>query len=271
MITKQPRPSWQRGYWQISHFSEGGGEAAGCQYLPRGIMTVGTWQASPWVPISTDVPPYCCYWPEWAWPCNLLGQKGAISRMRPGGRTCHHGAHQPWLHLRRHNRTLPGCISALEAAKEELLWRGDGRAHSSRNPGTPLKNASGISNHLHCQRESTDRDQLTFIGLTPRLNSLLHTMLHMSSLLLHSEIHVRKHWPLPGMPTSMPWWLQPYLRRKWKGWAIPSAAGTQAAANVLVVTNAGDPSPWDEKGKIPRWYHAAGMPSPLASKSGIQP
>ena len=61
------------------------------------------------------------------------------------------------------------------------------------------------------------------------------------------------------------------LEEKMEWMSHSLSTGTQATTSTWEVTNARDPSPQDNKGKIPRWQHALGMPIPLAWKRGLYP
>ena len=152
------------------------------------------------------------------------------------------------------SRGCPGWADAKRGWKSSYI----------RKSWTPSKNASGLSGHPHCQRQSRDRGWLMLLGLTPTLSSLPQTVPHMRGLLPGSETHVRKHWPWWGMPTNGPCQQQHCYKKRWRGWALPTAAGAWAAVNtlaatdILVVANAEDPSPWHIKEEIPRWCHTVG-------------
>ena len=123
-LTWDVRIEWPRGWWENRLFGEGGRMAVGCQCLPWRTTAMGAWQTPLWIPVPTNVPPCHCNQPEQTRPCHPLGLERIITQMRPGGGTYHHGAHSPWLHLRRHRRPVPGCVPTLEATWKRLMWGG---------------------------------------------------------------------------------------------------------------------------------------------------
>ena len=69
----------------------------------------------------------------------------------------------------------------------------------ARTSWTPSKSISGVSSHLHCQRQNRNGAQPIPLGLTPKLSSLPGMVPHMRGSLPPSKTHVRKHWPLPPL------------------------------------------------------------------------
>ena len=67
------------------------------------------------------------------------------------------------------------------------------------------------------------------------------------------------------MSTDGPWSAVALLEEKMEWMSCNPSAGdalaaatTQVATDILVVTDAGDPGPWDVEEKIPKWLHTVG-------------
>ena len=212
------------------------------------------------VPVSTNVSPCHCNWPEWTWLYHLLGPEEALTRMGSGGRTHHNEAYWSQLSSPGHQGHVQRHVPALEATRKRLVQRATEQhllkeIHDSIKECLQLKWPSILPEAEQRQLpvNTPQPDPSTEFAAANHSMYEKFTATKCDSYKEMMALMRDAHWQAMVAATI--------LKERMERMSSSHICKAPAAVHAPAAANAGDPGPQDVK-EVPRWLLTIGNLKP---------